>query len=230
MCKIGPLEKATAKKLREVLFKPHLHDCGTRWANDLNKRSLAHRPPLFSLYADLKIRPKYYEPLWLIFHHALPTKARLYARGHPGVINPFCPHHPMPTMISETISHVLFCQTVRPIWSWLFFVLNKINASEKTLLSDERLYAARDDDLMFLLLTSWAGRSLELWRELLTIGVFCIVRERNRLSIDDYCSDTEERAMKHRNNIKKQIAYRFRALVADRSRSLSKKASRPSFR
>jgi len=221
-----PLEKATAKKLREALFKPQPHDCGIRWANDINKRALAFRTPLFDVYSELKIRPKYYEPLWLIFHHSLPCKARLHHRGHPGVLEPFCPHHPIPTIIPESISHVIFCQTVRPIWSWLFFVLSKINAPDKTLLSDDHLYAATDENLMNLLLTSWAGRGNDMWKELMTVGVFCIVRERNRLSIDNICQDTVEGVTRHRNNIRKQIAYRFRGIVAERSRSLANKVDR----
>ena len=58
----------------------------------------------------------------------------------------------------------------------------------------------------------------------MTIGVFCIIRERNRLSIDNRCSDSEEGARRHCKNIRQQIAYRFKSLVGDRVWSIANSA------
>ena len=41
--------------------------------------------------------------MWLIFHHSLPVKKRLYNHGHPDVIDPFCPHHVLGDKVDETI-------------------------------------------------------------------------------------------------------------------------------
>ena len=91
-------------------------------------------------------------------------------------------------------------------------------------IKESQVYTMKDEDLMHQFLTgmkSWGPPAFQvMWREMMTIGVYCIVRERHRLSIDDLKRDTEEKGRRHCSTIRKEIAYRLRSLVKRRAWSV----------
>ena len=171
----------------------------------------------FHLYCDLSIEPKHYEIIWLIFQHSFPCKARLWARGHPDVLEPCCPHHPSPDFSLETISHVVFCSTSRPVWRWTFHLISLISG-QPLIIQDRALEEAPEERLMYNFLSSvWMSRAppelQELWREILALTIYHIVHRRNCLSIDEIARDTEESARAHCAHIRNQIIYSLRSIL-----------------
>ena len=59
----------------------------------------------------------------------------------------------------------------------------------------------------------------------MTIVVYCIVRERNRLSIDNIKRNTPEKERRHCSTIRKEIAFRFQNLVKARAYSVQGRIS-----
>ena len=110
------LYTVTCRSLRATLH-PALKPTGpARWREELGEGIAGWIPP-FEFYYHTSPHPKIFEIMWLIFHHSLPVKDRLFKHGHPEVTDSECLHHNPSEAHAETISHVLFCSSVRIVWA-----------------------------------------------------------------------------------------------------------------
>ena len=191
----------TCSATRKSLFKPVVSDAPERWAKHSGIEKFKHWKPNCYLYCNLDVHPKAYESFWLILLHSLPCKERLHRRGHPDVKECCCPLH-APGGPPETIEHVVFCSSIRPVWSWLFFTLARLTTLDP-ILSDAVLFAETDAELMWRMLKEWQScapaKMQTMWRGMMVSMVDCIVRRRNKLSIDKV---QVTKAEEHRRNCK----------------------------
>ena len=155
------------------------------------------------------------------------TKSRLHERGHPGVLEPSCPLHLAGP--PETIEHVVFCNSVRPVWSWLFCMLTRLT-KKAPVLPDGALFAESDGELMFRLLTEWLSRAPEamqtMWRGMMVTMVDVIVRRRNKLSIDKVKVTTATDHRRNRREIIEKFTRNWQTIVYSEAQKVIKSVDR----
>ena len=223
----GALRTITCKGVRENLFDPPPNDSPDRWAVDLGKPRLKRWHPHFEIFSALRLHPKIYQPMWLILHHSLPVLARLFAHNHPEVLSPHCPHHPDGVHRPESIAHVLFCTTVRPVWAWAFHLLSLITDMPAVYRANALLGGA-EKTLMTAFLEEWHTKAPkpfdQLWHELIAVVVYGIVKHRNTLSLDNIRSNDSRLARKHSMAVLRIVVQTFRSVVRDRFWEVQRRA------
>ena len=163
--------------------------------------------------------------MWLVLHHSLPCKYRLFERGHPGVLTPHCPHHPQGIHINETISHVIFCRTTRPIWAWSLHFIFLVSGT--TTMVNKKLLGVSDEVLSRLVFTDWRTAVPEpfqtFWAEVICITLYCIVNSRNTLSLDQVCITEPRAARSNLVRILKRLVFEIRRLVSNKFAALRRR-------
>ena len=224
--------KSDCKSLRNFNFKKNKKrkDINDRWFKELNDLAVLNYVPHYEVFTDLHLHHKFYETTWLILRHSLPVKQRLFDRGHPDVEDPYCPHHSstIGNGQKETISHALFCSTVRPVWSWFFYTVSRMNGREtETYFKGHNLLRNTDAYMMTKFLCKLVrddhydpeGVTVsESIRGLLLIVTYCIIRQRNRLSIDELRLPEARDRAKHARNIIEDTCARFRGVIVKKFR------------